>query len=135
MSALRATSIASRVNPLIYHTPTSSVFRTPSTIVSSWNFFSTTASCQLFRPTALNSPNRIRDSDVSVFGGSGHHGAGVPSYFQRQRLPANTIIRQVFYLGINYQTWTANADVGLSHNNRHGSWRGWGSFTGSWNLG
>ena len=38
-------------------------------------------------------------------------------------------------LGITCQVWTANADIGLSHNSRHGSWREWESSTGFWNLG
>ena len=57
--------------------------------------FSTSPFLSLSALCALQNPNRGRDNDLSIFGvgGGGHHGTGVPSYFQRQRLPANTIIR------------------------------------------
>ncbi|KAF8421975.1 stomatin family protein [Tirmania nivea] len=65
-------------------------------IARSCQSFSTSTSLSLSRPSALQNPNRGRDNDLSIFGvGGGHHGTGVPSYFQRQRLPANTIIRFV----------------------------------------
>ncbi|KAF8469106.1 hypothetical protein BDZ91DRAFT_847896 [Kalaharituber pfeilii] len=58
-----------------------------------------TFSTSLARPLSISTPSlnpsRARDNDVSIFGVGGHHGTGVPSYFQRQRLPANTIIRFV----------------------------------------